>query len=152
MIKNVRMDMLTARPQSKFTDKDGFVDLVTLLNNPDAKDYPEVGEWDRQYAAECDHLAASLAAKHRCHCGRWYLDQGFLCTPVYRAPIGDIPGGCHEVYDFSLDRCRTEKSRQLWIEHMAEKNWMGEKGIADLKRAFNGLTKELTANTAPWSG
>jgi hypothetical protein len=133
--------MITARPQSKYEDENGIVNLARLFHDADFQEYPEVTEWDRQYADECDQLAERLAARHKHHWGRWYLDGGYLCTPIYRAPEGEFSGGCHEVYDFSLTICITEKSRRLWIEHMTEKNWMGKQGIADLKRAFDSLIK-----------
>lgn len=141
--------MLTARPQSKFTDKNGFVDLVALFNSPDARDYPEVEEWDRQYANECDQIAAKKAARYKRHWGRWYLDGHFLCTPICYAPVPGYSGGCCGVYDFSLDRCRTEQARQMWLKHLAEKDWMGEQGLAELKQAFDDLIKSVTANTSP---
>ena len=130
--------MLTARPESRFEDDNGVINLTSLLTK---LEYPEVKEWDRQYAAECDRLAAGKAARYKRHWGRWYLDGRYLCTPVYRAPEGDFQGGCHEVYDFELSRCMSEAARRQWIGHMDEKLWMGEQGLKDLQRAFDELVK-----------
>ena len=63
--------MLKERPKSKFEDKNGFVN-IGLVEGPD---YPEIVEWDKQFAAECDQLSAEYAAKTKYqHWGRWFLD------------------------------------------------------------------------------
>lgn len=97
--------------------------------------------WNQSYATECDQLAEIEAAKYPRHWGRWYIEDDFLCTRVMSPHVGNQSGGSFEIYDFSLNHCRTEAEGRNQVQHMAEKNWIGEKGLSDLQRAFEDLIK-----------
>ncbi len=128
------------RPKSKFEDENG---LILLNFTSDEKDYPEVYEWERQYAIECDRLSASYAAKKRRHWGRWFLDRKYLCTYISRPGIGEGTDYRGSTYDIELRRIgpngESDGGTYTWYEHMAEKNWIGEQGLADLKRAVSEI-------------
>ena len=66
--------------------------------------------------------------------GRWYLDT----TKPASLNIAFKPW---YIYDIPLYRCQTERKRELWIEHMAEKRreLISKRDIADLRQAFADL-------------
>jgi hypothetical protein len=93
-------------------------------------------------AAECDRLSATEANKFPHHWGRWYLEDGYLCTKIMRPQIGNHRGGSYEVYDIDTRACISKQSGQYWVDHMAEKNWISKQGLVDLEKAFEALLKE----------
>ena len=58
-----------------------------------------------------------------------------------RPSVGESPAWKGEEYWFELSRCKTPESQKQWLEHMKEKNWVGEKGLADLAKAFKALDR-----------
>lgn len=40
-----------------------------------------------------------------------------------------------------MDACKTETQRVIWLDHMGEKNWIGEKGLEGLARALSALSE-----------
>lgn len=42
-------------------------------------------------------------------------------------------------YDIDLERCATAQEVLNWIVHMRGKNWMDDKDLADLVRAFHDI-------------
>ena len=50
------------------------------------------------------------------------------------------------VYDFSIEKCKTESGREEILAQMSEKNWISERSIKDLKRAFKYLAKRRLNN------
>ena len=98
--------------------------------------------WWNDYADEADRLATLEVIKRgKKHWGRWYLDGGCLCTMTSRPSVGESPAWAGEEYWFELSRCKTPEEQKQWLEHMKEKNWMGEKGLADLAKAFKALNE-----------
>lgn len=95
-------------------------------------------------AAECDSLAETEAvAKGKRHWGRWFLDDKEPIS-LNTAIIRPLRTGIHynEDYEIELSRCKTRAGREIWIRHMAEKRWIGKRGLLDLWRAFDGLCEE----------
>jgi hypothetical protein len=131
--------IMDKRPRSKFEDKDGIENLDIELTSE--KDFPQVIEWNKKYAVECDRLATIEAQNNHTSWGRWYIDDGYLSTWVCFPAIENNPVRKCYVYDFDINRAKTLQKQDWWIEHMKEKRWMGEQGIKDLKRAFKYLLK-----------
>jgi len=135
---------MRTRPRSRFEDEYGCVGSEGLaLIASGVPEYPEVVAWEKEYKEGCDRLSELEAEKTRKrHWGRWYLNQSkppSLDTKDSRPGIGCYSDWCGDVYDIMLHSCRTERDREFWVEHMKEKNWMGAKGLAGLRRAFDDL-------------
>jgi len=135
------------RPRSRFEDEYGIIgpEGFTLVISG-VPEYPEVKAWAKEYADECDRLAELEAEKMGSRCwGRWYLNTSgglvSLDTMVWHPEQGEHPAWRGGDYYIMLDRCKTEKECQNWVEHMREKNWLGEKGLTDLTRAFAELSQ-----------
>ena len=125
------------RPRGKYERENG----ATLLAIAHAGDeYPEVEQWDREYADECDRLSEQLATKRkaqgRCW-GRWFEDDGFLVTYIARPPIDGAGFSRPDNYDIYLGRLSED-----WEGHMRGKTWLGSRGLADLCRALLALRGE----------
>jgi hypothetical protein len=90
------------------------------------------------YADECDRLSTLEAQSNHTSWGRWFLEDGYLCTWVC-VPSQSAPYKCEYKYDFMIELCRTSEQKETWVLHMQDKNWMGEQGIKDLRRAFKYL-------------
>lgn len=125
------------RPRSRYEREDGSINFVLVGNEPE---YPEVKAWRKEYADECDRLA-ELEAENKGgrHWGRWYLDEksNALVTVVCRPNIGSDGSTTLFEYDIPLDRLNGD-----CLEHMAPKNWIGERGLQDLERVLTELAKE----------
>ena len=136
---------LPPRPKSKFEDENGLVNIGLLMALD--KDYPEVYEWDKMYAEECDRLSelAAIQAGKR-HWGRWVLNTtrpfSLDCIEV-RPAVDDSPQRKFSPYEIVLSRIgpggESDGSAYTWQEHMAEKNWMGTKGLEDFKKAVSEI-------------
>jgi len=128
------------RPRGEHEDENGF---VTLFSGVEADEYPEVRQWDLEYADECDRLAEHLAEKRKKHCrrfGRWYVEDGYLSTIIalpYEGKNGYYTGG---EYDFTVDRMWED-----WARHLKSKRWLGSRGHADLVQALAVLRAEHEA-------
>lgn len=122
---------MRARPKIRVYGENGAI-------NWREKPEPELIEWEKEFANECDKLA-ELEAKNtgKRHWGRWYLTRTSLNTRMTRPRVeggaASFRGG---IYDIDLDRLDGH-----WIAHMGRKNWVGEKGIQDLARALDDLSK-----------
>jgi len=140
---------MRTRPRSRFENDDGIITpQACALIIQGVPEYSEVTKWRREYACECDRLSELEAIKTgNKHWGRWYLNTSgglvSLDTRVCHPEQGDHPAWRRDDYYIELDRCKTEEERQIWVEHMREKSWIGEKGLHDLERALNELAKEL---------
>lgn len=64
--------------------------------------------------------------------GHWYLDE---TRPVSL----NIDTPWRYPYEIILARCDNSKSREIWIQHMADKRWISTADIENLKCAFNDL-------------
>jgi hypothetical protein len=102
-----------------------------------APEHPEVVDWNKEYADECDRLAELEARKTGKRCwGCWYLTKASLVTAVIRPRIGGSGTIRGEIYDIDLNRLN-----ENWVRHMEDKNWIGEKGIRDLAMAISALSE-----------
>jgi hypothetical protein len=43
------------------------------------------------------------------------------------------------IYEIDLHSCNTPRSRELWLQHMSEKNYVTSADLGDLERAFIDL-------------
>ena len=94
------------------------------------------------YKNFCDELSTTEAQNNHTSWGRWFLDDDMLCTWVCVPKMGVHVVGKMFVYEISVKLCRTEKQQEQWLQQMSEKNWMGQSGISDLKRAFKYISKK----------
>jgi len=75
---------------------------------------------------------SAVAPKAPGHWGRWYLDEklpvslNIMLTPWFE-------------YWIDLETCRTQRYRDNWLSHMAEKSLLSPEDIDDLSRAFADL-------------
>jgi hypothetical protein len=123
------------RPKSRFEDENGSLDWTKVETQPE---YPEVVEWDRNYASISDGvsaLAAEVMGARRW--GRWFLDKDGLRTRINTPKIGEDGFQARGSYCISLDRLEED-----WGEHLKEKRWIGEKGLEDLRLAISELMAE----------
>lgn len=119
---------MRARPESRVYGENG--ELRWWLE-PE----PELIEWEKEYANECDRLAEAKAVRMRKkHWGRWYLTKSSLKTVAIRPKVGEEGFYKGYIYDIGLDRLDED-----WVKHMSGKNWMGEKGLEDLATALKGF-------------
>lgn len=95
------------------------------------------------YSDKCDELSQIEAQNHHSSWGRWYMDDGNLCTWVCIPENEKHPVGKVYEYSFEVRGVTFQAWRDRWIQQMTEKKWMGKKGIHDLKKAFNYLTKKF---------
>ena len=130
------------RPEGRYKDKNGFVNVGLLMSEP-YREYPAAVKWDIAYKAECDRMATLIAGRYKRNWGRWYLENRYLCTVDTRPGIGggaDYKGG---EYYIALNRVDTKYGEKgngySWIKHISDKNWIGKQGLDDLKRAFDCL-------------
>ena len=136
--KDAELELINSKliqAKSKFDNDDGSIVVSRLLADR-TPDYPAVIAWDKEYAKECDRLStmhASRTGKKRW--GRWFLTKKALVTCVPRPNVGKPGHRKGDTYDIGLGRIK-----ERWVEHMREKNWMGEKGIKDLEEALLYLT------------
>jgi hypothetical protein len=107
------------------------------------------------YANECDRLSELSAVKiGKPHWGRWVLNKTkhlitLDCIQV-RPSVGSGSQRTIQSYWIELSRIgpngESDGGTYTWQEHLSEKNWMGEKGLADFMRAVN----ELYAEHSEW--
>ena len=120
---------MRARPASRVYGKNG--EIRWWLESE-----PELIEWEKEYAGECDRLAEAQAVKTgKRHWGRWYLTKNSLDTAAVRPKVGEAGFYKGHIYDIGLDRLS-----ENWARHMSAKNWIGEKGLKDLAIALKVLT------------
>jgi len=98
---------------------------------------------DSEYKTECDRLSA-LEAQNHTSWGRWYIDDGLLCTWVCTHKIGFSVVGKLFRYEKSVDELKTKKDRDEFLVLMSEKCWIGQKGMHDLNRAFKFINKRAS--------
>lgn len=131
---------MRARPRSNWVNGDGLVNFAKVGEVPE---FPEVLAWDKEFTNECDRLAEVDAHKTgKTHWGRWRLTKQALITRTIRPRIDGDKGKPLYVgtYDIPLDDLDRGEGQQTWVEHMEEKNWLGEKGLRDLAVAIEALT------------
>ncbi len=68
--------------------------------------------------------------------GRWRLNK----KPPY--PTLDFPRMKGVTEEIKLNRCRTPRSRELWLENMSEKRYVTSADLGDLVRAFIDLMRQ----------
>jgi len=95
---------------------------------------------NKEFKDECDKLA-TLEAQTHTSWGRWFIDDGMLCTWVITPPLGIMPVNKLFRYDKSIDELKTNKDREVFLKLISDKEWLGLKGIRDLQRAFKYLRK-----------
>ena len=79
----------------------------------------------------------SLKAKNkgRITWGRWFLDEKTGCLKIPFTPNFE--------YEIDLATCQTARRRELWLDHMAEKQrFITSRDIDDLAAAFGDLLRE----------
>jgi hypothetical protein len=141
-----RSNTMRKRPKSRYENEDGALNIALVGEVPE---YPEVRQWDNAYRAQCDQLSEIEAIKTGARrWGRWWLDRagpGSLNTRASRPGIGGRPSWRGDTYDIGLSRLgpngESDGGNYTWIEHMAQKNWIGPKGIADLRRAIADMAR-----------
>lgn len=120
------------RPKSRWENEDGSINFALVRDIPEN---PEVTIWDKEFADGCDRLAEIEAVRtHKKHWGRWWLTKTSLNTRINRPKEGIggfMRGG---IYDIALDRLKKD-----WLEHMKQKNWIGQEGLRDLANALSEL-------------
>jgi hypothetical protein len=96
---------------------------------------------ENKFKDECDRLS-TLEAQNHTSWGRWFVDDGMLSTWVVLPEKENNPVKKLYVYDFSVEKFKTKSGREEILNQISEKEWMGEKGIKDLKRAIKYFTKK----------
>jgi hypothetical protein len=91
------------------------------------------------YRETCDELSEKEVSMGIPHFGRWYIEDGYICTWVIVPQVENVPIHKLFIYDFAIEVCLTKERQEQWLEHMKEKNWIGEKGINDLKKLFKKI-------------
>ncbi len=110
-----------------------ITDLYQWLED---KDNPEVKEWYREYAAECDKLADMKSPRvYSKKFGRWCLVDDYLVTTIVRPKINEYGSFVSGTYEIELSR-----KNEDWLSHLRGKVWMGDSGLRDLSRALQELT------------
>ena len=74
-----------------------------------------------------DNLVREMSGRNW---GRWWLDTS--------APSLNFAMSWY-TYEIVLSRCHTVNERRLWLDHMAEKRYINEQDLIDLRRAFDDL-------------
>jgi hypothetical protein len=96
---------------------------------------------DKIYADKCDKLSTIEAQNNHTSWGRWFVEDGNLCTWVVLPETENLPVRKCYIYDFAIDIVKNGKGQEFWVNQLSEKNWIGEQGIKDLKRAFKYISK-----------
>jgi hypothetical protein len=97
---------------------------------------------DKTYADQCDELSKIEAQNNHSSWGRWFLEDGMLCTWVCVPKTGFSVVGKLFRYEIETLKLKNKSEQDAMIEFLDEKNWMGEKGLKDLRRAFKFLNKK----------
>jgi hypothetical protein len=142
------------RPRSRFDNADGSWNTGLLMLGK-KEEFPEVVDWDNDYADECDKLSEEQAIKTgKQHWGRWVLNKSkhlttLDCINVHPA-IGNISQRITQAYRIELSRIgrngESDGDTYTWQEHLEEKNWLGKKGLVDFKKAV----KEIYQTHPEW--
>lgn len=96
---------------------------------------------DTEFKNECDRLATLEAQTHNSW-GRWFLDDGLLCTWVCTPKIGFCVVDKMFCYSKWINDLKYKDQQEDFYKEMLFKEWMGENGLHDLKRAFKYLSKK----------
>jgi len=102
---------------------------------------------NKEYKDECDRLSVLEAQNHTAW-GRWFCDDGMLCTWVCTPKIGHSVVGKMFCFSKNVDDLRKLEQQQEFYELMSTKVWMGEDGLKQLKRAFKYLNKKSKVQDA----
>lgn len=101
---------------------------------------------DEFYKNECDKLATLEVQDCYTSWGRWFLDDGMLSTWVVAPQTERLAVRKLFVYGLMVENCLTENGRNRILENMQTKDWLGDRGIKDLKRALKYLAKHCNKN------
>ncbi len=125
------------RPRSKFEDENGaLIPKAFTLIYEGIKDYPEVVAWEKEYTDKCDKQSELYArATGKKHWGRWYLTKTDLVTTRIFPKVGKAGYDKWQSYPIDLEGLFYGR----YAKHMTEKNWIGDKGHADLRLALEEL-------------
>ena len=101
----------------------------------------------RDYSSyDCDEASAIEAAKMgKRHWGRWVFDEP---SQTLQCVIVGASGQLQDFYSLELRLLRTTNARipgaggRTWLDQLAEKRWMGAKGLLDFQRAIYDLNNE----------
>ena len=68
--------------------------------------------------------------------GKWSLNK----RPPY--PTLDFPISNNETYEIKLSRCKTARSRELWLQQLSNKRFITSADLGDLVKAFIDLIRQ----------
>ncbi len=100
---------------------------------------------DAEWQDRCDEAAAREVANCNQFWGRWYMEDGMLCTWVCTPRTETLPVMKLYVYDVALEEIDDPAKQYKFYSKMQSKQWIGEKGLHDLKRAFKFILKRQPA-------
>jgi hypothetical protein len=101
--------------------------------------FTDISLSDDEYKDECDRLSTIEAQEYHTSWGRWFLEDGMLCTWVCVPKTGVHVFGTLFKYEVRFEKKKSE--RKEWLDIVEDKAWIGERGLKDLKRAFKFLDK-----------
>jgi len=95
----------------------------------------------QDYSDECDRLSILEVRDFRTNWGRWYLEDGLICTWVVLPHDTYSKVQPSHLYYFAVEDCQTEEERTAILEYLDTVTWLGRKGMKDLHKAFKEARK-----------
>ena len=99
---------------------------------------------DVAYRDECDRLSELEVQDCYSSWGRWFLDDGMLCTWVCNPSTEGLPVMALYVYSIGIEKCDSVGKQAEVLKEMQQKSWIGSAGLKSLQRAFKYLAKKST--------
>lgn len=93
------------------------------------------------YKEECDRLSTLEAQNNHSSFGRWFFEDGMIKTWVCIPKLENKPVDELYTFDFEITKYSKKKEQESLVEHLKTEDWISEKSIKDLKRAFKFLGK-----------
>ncbi len=94
------------------------------------------------YSDECDRLAELEIPEYSTSWGRWFLEDGMICTYIILPKGVKNPVKRCDVYSFAVEKCLTQEQQIERLNEVAELDFVGSSGIKSLAKAFKYLSRK----------
>jgi hypothetical protein len=88
------------------------------------------------YSDECDHLSTLEVQNCFTSFGRWFIEDNMLCTWVCNPEEKEQPLKKANLFCYDIEKLRSDKGQSEFLRQISEYDWLGEKGLRQLKRAL----------------
>jgi hypothetical protein len=95
----------------------------------------------KSYTDKCDEL--STLEVQNCHTfiGRWFVEDQMLCTWICLPEEVNVPLKKANLFCYAVEKLRSDNGQSEFITQISECDWIGERGLKDLKRVLKYIKK-----------